>query len=1174
MLAVQAGLADVESVVASLDGVDIAAVNGPSAVVVSGVEAAVEQVREHFAAAGVKTRRLSVSHAFHSALMEPMLAEFEQVASGISYRRPEIVVVSNLTGRAAGEEIGTAAYWVRHVREAVRFGDGIEWLSSAGVRKFLELGPDATLTAMAAECLPADSGAVLVAATRREHDEVQTLTSAVSRLWTTGTDIDWPAFFTGHTPRHVDLPTYAFQRRHFWLRAEAGGGDPAGLGLGAAGHPLLGAALALAAGDGVLLTGRLSASTHPWLKDHAVAGAVLFPGTGFVELAVRAGDEVGATRVRELTLRAPLVLPEQGAVRVQVVVGAADDAGQRTVTVYSRPDDATADTPWTAHAEGLLAAEEAAARGAADLTAWPPAGAEPVDVSWFYPAAAETGYGYGPVFQGMRAAWVRGDEVFAEIELPEAEQAAAGDYGIHPALLDAALHPLGLLPSADAEQLRLPFAWAGLTLHATGASRLRVALSAGAEGQGPATVTAADTAGRPVLTADALTLRPFTPDHLAAAAPHADKLYRVTWSPSAAEAPGTEAADGWAVLGGDPLGTAAALQYAGVTVSACPDLAAFTAVLDAGVPAPPLALLSCAGPGGGASPAAAHEATRELLAFLQGWLADPRLAETRLAVVTAGAVATRAEEDVTDLAAAPLWGLVRTAQTENPDRFLLVDVGDPDRLDPDALVAALTAALADGEPQVAVRGEEVLVPRIAKADLPAESGRKEPVWRTEGTVLVTGGTGTLGMLVARHLAGTHGVRHLLLTSRSGPAAPGAEALVADLARLGADAEIVACDAADRDRLAAVLAAVPADRPLTAVVHTAGIVDDGVLAALTPEQVTAVLRPKVDAAAALHELTRDLDLSAFVLFSSTAGVLGGPGQANYAAGNAYLDALAHHRRAHGLPATSVAWGLWEETGGMTGALGRGDLDRITRSGIAPLPSAAGLALLDAASGAADEPLLVAVQIAAAALRRNARAGAVPAILRGIVPAGGRRTTAGEDGAGRPLARQLAGRDAAGRLAVFQDLVRTHVAEVLGHGSARSVELDREFAESGFDSLTAVELRNRLSGLTGLRLPATLVFDYPTPGALAAHLDSRFAPDDADTPPAFGELDRLEAALAAAPLGGDHRAGLVKRLQSLLWRLEKDDPADGSPEPAAGEPVSLDTATDDEMFALINKELGIG
>ncbi|MEU9737317.1 type I polyketide synthase [Streptomyces sp. NPDC048002] len=1182
MLSVQAPLAEIEELLGS---VDVAAVNGPASVVISGPETEIEAVRHRLTDAGVKTRRLAVSHAFHSSLMEPMLGEFERVAATVEFAEPRIPVVSNVSGQVAGGELCTPGYWVRHIRESVRFADGMTCLSDAGVTKFLELGPDATLTAMGAECVEG----LFVPATRRGHNEVETFTSAVSRLWVSGVDVDWPAYFADRNPRRVDLPTYAFQRDRYWLQVGSGAGDPAELGLGEVGHPLLGAAVSVAADGGVLLAGRLSTRTHPWLADHAVAGTILFPGTGFVELAVRAGDEVGCGHLAELTLQSPLVLAGEGGagVQVQVVVGPADgDEGRRSLAVYSRSEGSEA--PWTLHAEGVLAAVLPDAQAAPDLVSWPPAGAEPVDVTGFYDRAEAAGYGYGPAFQGMTSAWRRGDHLFAEITLPETARSEAAAYGVHPALLDAALHPLGLHADAENHTVEVPFAWRDVTLHATGADRVRVALTPGVDGTSP-TVTVADATGSPVLTAASLTLRPLAPEQLPAAPAHGDRLFGLDWQPLDAPVPETVHDEAWAILGPDPLALAAGLQYAGTSVSAYDDLPALTAVLDAGVPAPPVALMSCATPGGSTEPDAevVLDAVRSTLAALREWLAEPRLAETRLVVVTAGAVATRTGEDVTDLAHAPLWGLLRTAQNEHPDRFLLLDTGaDPDP-DPELLAESVRAASATGEPQLALRGGEFLVPRLARR-VPVPGGgtvdgdRTNP-WRTDGTVLITGGTGTLGTLVARHLAGAHGVRRLLLTSRTGGDSAAAEALVADLAGLGADADVIACDVADEGELAALFDKIPAEHPLTAVVHAAGVVDDAVLSALTPRQLESVLRPKADAALTLHRLTRDLDLSAFVLFSSTASVFGSPGQANYAAANAFLDALAHHRRAQGLPATSVAWGLWGESSGMTGRLDRVDLDRITRSGLASLSSPVALGLLDTASAGGDA-LCVAVEITMSTLRRNAEAGRVPSVLSGIVPSQPRRASARAVGDPATLAERLAGKDPKQRAALLQELVRDHVIDVLAHGSSVALDADRDFSDLGFDSLTAVELRNRLGSATGLRLPTSLVFDYPSPRALAAHLNSRLSPGDTARTTVLGELERLEAALAAEPPSAEGRFALLKRLQTLVWRLEDSAPDDRNkpvqqPDPAVvGTPqeasAGLDDATDDEMFDLINKELGLG
>ncbi|WP_232267026.1 type I polyketide synthase [Streptomyces pactum] len=421
------------------------------------------------------------------------------------------------------------------------------------------------------------------------------------------------------------------------------------------------------------------------------------------------------------------------------------------------------------------------------------------------------------------------------------------------------------------------------------------------------------------------------------------------------------------------------------------------------------------------------------------------------------------------------------------------------------------------------------------------------------------------------MATTHGIRHLLLIGRRGPDAEGAGELREELTALGAEVTLTACDASDRDALAAVLDAVPAAHPLTAVVHTAGVVDDAVVTQLTPERLGTVLAAKADAAWHLHELTRDRDLAAFVLFSSATATLGGAGQGNYAAANLFLDALAQYRAAHGLPALSLAWGLWEQTGGMAGELDATALRRMRRSGVLPLTADDGLALLDTAL-AGDQPLLLPVRLDLAALRTAT--GPVPPLLRGLVRAPA-ATAADPGGSGTPeLAHRLAGLSPDKRREALLEVVRTQVAQVLGHGTAQAVAPERAFDELGFDSLTAVELRNRLTAATGLRLPTTLIFDHPTSAALARHLDAALPTDGAPAAnPVLEELDKLEAVLDGIGADDPEQARIATRLRALAarWGGRHDTvPPDGGTQGLAGD---LESAPDEEVFAFIERELGI-
>ncbi|MFE5120411.1 type I polyketide synthase [Streptomyces sp. NPDC056669] len=1093
MVAVQASEDEVLPLLT--ERVSIAALNGPTSVVIAGDEDAAVAIAAGFEAQGRKTKRLTVSHAFHSPRMDGMLDAFRQVAEGLSYEAPRIPIVSNLTGGVvAAEEITTADFWVRHVREAVRFLDGVRTLEAKGVTTFVELGPDGVLTAMAQECVTdAASDAAFVAALRKDRPEAEALTTAVARAQVRGVAVDWAGFFAGRGADQVDLPTYAFQHERFWLEPGAGSvGDVAAVGLESAGHPLLGAAVPLAETDGLVFTGRLGVDTHPWLADHVVRDAVVLPGTAFVELAVRAGDQVGCDLLDELTLHAPLVLPARGGVRLQLTVGAPDGAGRRSLTVLSRAEDAPAEEPWTRHADGVLAS--GAPRPSFALTAWPPQGAEAARTEELYAALADGGLRYGPVFQGLTAAWRRGDELFAEVRLDESAASDAQAYGLHPALLDSALHALGMdgLGDGDSQGGRLPFAWSGVSLYASGASALRVRLVLrGADG---VRLEIADSAGAPVAAVDSLVLRAVSAEQVRAArAAYHESLFRVEWTelPAGAGA-GAPGGGRWAVLGADALGLASAGAGAGAGFGAGAGAGAvayadFTALGEAvasGAAVPEYVFVTPSTRGGDEVAGTVRAATAEALGLAQAWLADERFATSRLVFPTLGE-----GEPVRDPAQSAVWGLLRTAQAENPDRFVLLDIDGQD-----ASLAALPAALAAGEEQLAVRTGVARIPRLARVPIADETAATEGAFDSEGTVLVTGASGSLGGLVARHLVAERGVRQLLLVSRRGQEAPGAAELAAELSELGADVVWAACDVADRDALAATLATIPAEHPLTAVVHTAGVLDDGVIGSLSPERVDHVMRPKVDAAWNLHELTRDLDLTAFVLFSSASGVFGTPGQGNYAAANAFLDALAAHRRAENLPAISLAWGPWAGAG-MAGGLDEADISRMRRAGLPPLSPAEGLALLDAALTTA-EAVPVPMRVDAVALRAQAAAGALAPLLRGLVRVPVRRAVDAAAGGGSALAERLAGLSAAEQDRLLLDLVRTQVAAVLGYAGPQAVEEGRAFKDLGFDSLTAVELRNLLREATGLRLPPTLVFDYPTSTSLAGHLREEIVGDAAD------------------------------------------------------------------------------
>ncbi|GDY59151.1 hypothetical protein SVIO_097740 [Streptomyces violaceusniger] len=1193
--------------------VSIAAVNGPGSVVVSGPPDQVAHTVTACEQTGHRARLIDVDYASHSPHIDEIAEELHELLAGVKPVPGQVAFYSTVTGARMDTSGLDTTYWVKNLRERVRFADAVRALLDDGHRVFIEASTHPVLTIGMQESIEeAGVEAVTIPTLRRDHGGPAQLARSVAQAFTAGVTVDWTRWFrTNPAPRVIDLPTYAFQRRRYWLDGEGGpGGDPADLGLTAAGHPLLGAAVELADGTTHVLTGRISTRSHPWLAEHVVSGAVLAPGAMLVEWALRAADEVGCGGVEELALQVPLALPESGGLRVQVVVGAAAEDGRREVRMYSRPDrpdqpgrpdgpngaghamalDPGPDAGWVCHAVGVLApAADAPAPVEGLGGAWPPPGAEPLDVGAFYEQVMAAGYGYGPAYQGLTAAWRHGGDVLAEVALPDAAGRRDG-FGIHPVLLDATLHPSLLMDRPEGQeddgQVWLPFAWNGVSLWATEAATVRVRLSRDEERQS-LRLTVADTVGAPVLTVDSLVTRPAATDQLrtAAATRAVDGLFTLDWTPlpapATAPSPTSVVGDGgWAVLGEDQLGLAEPVRAGTGDAVAChPDLGALIAAVEAGEPAPAVVLAhphaAEGGHGDGMGP------TEELLGLVQSWLRRPALADTRLVVVTRGAVAagqlgktTDNADDVhaitLDPSGAGAWGLVRSAQSENPGRFVLLDLDEGRK----GLVEAVVRAIEAHEPQVAVRDGRVLVPRMVRATAapgPAVEGQDEEGTAgldADGTVLITGGTGTLGALVAEHLVRTWGVRHLLLVSRSGPEAAGADELTDRLTELGARVRIAAADVTDPDAVAGLVAGVDPAHPMTGVVHAAGMLDDAVLTTQTPERLARVWRPKATAAAHLHAATAELPLSLFVMFSSTAGTLGASGQSNYAAANAYCDALAARRRALGLPGLSVAWGLWADASGMTGHLGETDRARMSRSGIGAMSSERALGLLDAAVRHGHHHL-IAIDLDVRALAGQP-ALTLPAPLRALTGGGTARRTAATARPHTDWAGHLAALPVEEQRRTLLNLVLTHAAAALGHSDPGRIQTERGFLELGFDSLTAIELRNRLTAVTGLRLATTLIFDHPNPAALAVHLHAELAPEDVDPlPPMLGEIDRLESALLSVAQDETAHEALLKRLQSTLSKLGALHAGGTEEGRAAGR---IHDATADEIFQFIDQDLG--
>ncbi|MFI0408241.1 SDR family NAD(P)-dependent oxidoreductase [Actinomadura sp. 3N508] len=1324
----------------------IAAINGPNTTVVSGDTEALHALDD--------AKIIPVDYASHSPHIEAIENDIRDALHDLAPRQSNITFISTLTGQEIDTGELDADYWYRNLRHTVQYHQAVQ---TAGDATLIEISPHPIL-------------ATDLHTLRRNDDDFD---RALANAYTHGIDIDWNINGT-----LVDLPTYPFEHRHYWLSAPPNVAESTG-------HALLTSAIRTASDD-LVLSGRLSLATHPWLADHAVAGTPLLPGTAFADFVLHAGQQTGCPHIDELTLHAPLILGTHHT-DVQLVTGPADDTGRRTVTVHSKNGE-----DWIQHATATIAPTIAPP----SPMDWLPQEAVPLDATGLYEDLIERGYHYGPSFRCLRRAWHHDGTTYAEIELDE----PPAGFAVHPALLDAALHPLAL--GQQAETPHLPFTWTNVSLHATGATALRVALTRTADDR--IGLVATDPAGTTVVSAESLVLRPIRPDSLDARTLDGS-LFHLDWVPVPLPPEGAEAPE--------------------------PDAEWLFVASSRNLPAE------------------AHTTTHQVLRQLQ----EHHSGAGPLVVVTRDAIATHAAEAVRGLAAAPVWGLVRSAQTENPGQFVIIDADTDD-------AGILRRALATGEPQLALRQGHAFAPRVARAAPddglapPDENWRLDiarrgsleqltlapypvtdlgpgqvrvalraagvnfrdvlialdmypegeeaqlgnegagivtetapdvtdlapgdrvmglfeaispravtdhrllaripdgwsfaeaatvPVafltahyalhdlarlrstdtilihsaaggvgmaatqlahhtgatihatahptkWHAldihpthlastrnldyttqfppvdvvlnslahehtdaslrllkpggcfiemgktdvrrdvtgvdyrpfdlhdagpdrlreifdellprfndgtlrplpvtawdirhaehayrhlqqakhigklvltlprprdpEGTTLITGGTGTIGALVARHLVASGGVKRLLLVSRSGEDG----GLRDELSDLGAHVDVAACDAADRDALRVLLDAVPQEHPLTTVIHAAGVLADGTLAAQDETRLSAVLRPKVDAAWNLHELTGDV--AEFVLFSSLAGTLGGAGQANYAAGNTFLDALAHHRRARGMPATSLVWGYWADATGMTGHLGEQDLSRLARGGSAGMSTEDALALLDLAltrPGVVQLPMRLDMR----ALRAAASDGSEAPLLRGLVQVSLPTATAGS--AGTSLADRLSGLPHQERHRMLLDLVRNNVATVLGHDDPASIGPEQPFKELGFDSLTAVELRNRLNTATGLRLPSTLAFDHPTPAALTDHLHATLLPAAAPAGDLLlAELDRLESSLrSVTPDPGTHDA-VAARMRDLLSRWQ----ALGAAEPA---PQRLASATDDELFEFLDRRFG--
>ncbi|MET8779445.1 type I polyketide synthase [Nocardia sp. NPDC004654] len=865
-----------------------------------------------------------------------------------------------------------------------------------------------------------------------------------------------------------------------------------------------------------LFTGCISPQHNAWLADHTVLGRPTLPAAAFAELALHLATHTRCNRVDELIIEAPLVFPEHNAMEIQAVLSAPTEADSCTFTIRSRPDIGE-QKAWTRNATGCLSSTSDALEFADHLAV--PADAELIDINNLYQTLNDAGLNYGPTFERVRAAWRCGGTIYSEIEIDDIgpKAAQADHFVIHPGILDSALQPVALITKTSElgkQPLRLPFIWNGISVQSKNFRAVRALVATTSAGSFSLTLVDPITK-ESIVNVASIDLRPVDPYIFGRSAPQ-KSLYHVDWMPLAKTS--TSTSNSYAVVGNSPPNTETRAS------AALPSIDSLRQTLAGNVPEVIVTFRTNDESIG--TPDAIHHSTAELLALVQEFLAEPELDLSKLVIVTHSAVSTNQSDTALDLVNTPAWGLIRSAMSEHPGRFALID-HDHSQASWHIFPAALDATVHNDEPQLALRNGELLTPRLLRTNTRLD----ERIYLdSNGTVLITGGTGALGAVVARHLVANYNARHLLLISRRGADAPNTDRLVEDLTALGARVSVVACDAADRSALADVLRTIPIEHPLTAVVHTAGVIDDATIPTLGRQQLVNVLRPKIDAAWNLHELTANMDLSAFVVYSSAAATLGTPGQANYAAANAFLDGLAHYRRSLGLPALSVAWGLWDGTDGMVSELNESDRARLERLGIGSMSADNALLLLDIALRNSS-PALLPVELDTGRLRT---VGFVPPLLRALARRDYHRGTAASSSSSDQLRAKLNTLAEPNRFRFILETVRSHIATSLGFPSSHAVDVDRGLMDMGLDSLTALELRNSLHNATGLRMPNTFAFDHPTASemsrwVLCALSDRTEGSDN-------GQEKAIRDALAHLPLTRLREAGLLAPLLRLAEHPE--------------------------------------
>ncbi|MFD5097389.1 amino acid adenylation domain-containing protein [Streptomyces albidochromogenes] len=1075
----------------------IAAVNSSTSTVISGRTGEIEEICAQLTARGIRHRKLEISVACHSPLMRPTLAEFEAVARTVTYHEPRTDIISTVTGKDIGSDLAHWSYWFEQTTRPVRFHDAASTLHGLGVRTLLEIAPKPTLLPLAEELFD-EPGAALVPSTRPDHQWTQLL-DAVRRLYENGIDLDWHEVTADPARRRVPLPTYPWQRERYWIAA------PAPATTIAAPHttPLLGRRLDLADEGGVRFDSVASVSTLPWLRDHRVFDSLVLPGVAYMEMAFAAAGEVfgpAPAELRDFHIHHAMSFPDENAPRQTQIALKPEEEGTYTFEVHSRllatgEETQRVHQSWTLHASGsltLAAPSTTRSYGPERLNVERNAleGHElrPEEI---YQRERERQIDLGPLFQVTEQLWQQGPNALSKVRLGPELRSEASLHRAHPVLIEACFLALTVTyPEKLGRRTYVPL----------GADRIRIeTIAAGTEAWCHARLRPTDEEdpeilradidliapdGTLVLALDGVLLKRAAREAMIPARRESWKqwLYSTRWTPTALPEPAAVPAHRWLVIADGRLGREVS-DFARVHGVTCEVVDGYGEDVDLS----PYNLVAVCRSGRGGTDDAGAEAVAEggrMLRLTQR-LAMLDAAAPRLCLASSGAQPV-AGRPVTWPAGAALWGMGRVTASEHPELCITQIDLDP-RTDTRSQAALLYAELAllsgtvqqPEQHRVGYEGHrrhvEVLG-RAEPADAPGSAMPIEHPVRPDATYLITGGLGGLGLESARMLCEA-GARHLVLLGRT-PPRQAARHLIERLRADGATVSAFTADVADHDALSGVFARIDADPafpPIAGVLHLAGVLDDGVLLLQSPERFAQVMAPKALGAWHLHTLTAARPLDFFVLFSSASSLLGTPGQATYAAANAFLDGLASHRRGLGLPGLAIQWGSWGETG-MSARAGLNAV--LAGKGEHVIPTPDGLAALQRLLSGENPDSVVAVLPADWNRFEDRNAPALRGLLADMP--GGKRADA-EEG----VRAVLDGAPPETRRALLLSLVREQVRRVLGDSTGGLTDEHDLFAR-GLDSLRAIELRSRIQRTLECKVPPSIVFDNPTIVALSDRL----------------------------------------------------------------------------------------